>query len=452
MRATTTRIRAIGKCKSLNGPTRRGKKEWVDICNRGDGYTHSSRKRWAILTKLGASQPSRKVGSVAASDIANLLFRTSNIKPQKSEKIEARKELSELLNLCEEKMALMKDFTGEEVLNALKSVKNGKAAGTDGVLPEFLKNLGPRSINWIATLATNIVNSNNIPNTWRESKVIAILKPNKEPTDPKNYRPISLLLSKYKLFERMILARLQSTIEASLPIEQAGFRKNRNCCDQALALATHIENWFQRQQKSGAVFLDLYSAYDTVWKRGLILKLAKILKCRTTVRLIDNILSNRKFRVSFSGKESHYKRLQNGLSQGSVPSPQLFNAYIADITETSSRKFMYEDDVALVTQARSFAELENMLNADLDKLQKYFHKWHLTLNPGKSVTRTFHLNNRETKKELEILITGKKIATEDCPKYLGVKFDRTLTYSHYLESVKNKLKTRNNIIAKLAGT
>lgn len=113
---------------------------------------------------------------------------------------------------------------------------------------------------------------------------------------------------------------------------------------------------------------------------------------------------------------------------------------------------MFADDVPLVVQARSFAELENMLNVDLDKLQKYFHKWHLTLNPDKSVTRTFHLNNREAKKELEILITGKKIATEDCPKYLEVKFDRTLTYSQHLEFVKNKLKTRKNIIAKLAGT
>lgn len=275
------------------------KNRWTSAMEEMD-YTHSSRKSWALLRKLGAAQPSRKVGSVAASDIANLLFRTSNIKSQKSEKIEARKELSELLNLCEEKTALMilKDFIGEEVLNALKSVKNGKAARTDGVLPEFLKNLGPRSINWIATLATNIVNSNNIPTSWPESKVIAILKPNKEPTDPKNYRPISLLSSTYKLFERMILARLQPIIEASLPIEQAGFRKNRNYCDQALALATHIENGFQRQQNSGAVFIDLSSAYDTVWKRGLILKLAKILKCKTTVRLIDNILSNRKFRVN----------------------------------------------------------------------------------------------------------------------------------------------------------
>lgn len=85
-----------------------------------------------------------------------------------------------------------------------------------------------------------------------------------------------------------------------------------------------------------------------VWKRGLILKLARILKCNKTVRLIDNIHSNRKFRVSLGGKESHYKRFQNGLPQGSVLSPLFFNAYIADIIDTSSRKFMYADDAALV--------------------------------------------------------------------------------------------------------
>lgn len=88
----------------------------------------------------------------------------------------------------------------------------------------------------------------------------------------------------YKLFERL-LACIQPIIEESLPIEQAGFRKNRNCCNQVLAITTHVENGLQKKAKSGVVFLDLSSAYDTVWTRGLLLKMAKIVKCKTTLLL-----------------------------------------------------------------------------------------------------------------------------------------------------------------------
>jgi hypothetical protein len=134
----------------------------------------------------------------------------------------------------------------------------------DRTLHEFLKNIGSNCINWIAKLATEIVNSGKLPKLWLKSKVIAILKPNKDASDPNNYRPISLLSTMYKLFERLLLARLQPIVEKSLPLEQAGFRQNRNCCDQVLALTTHVENGFQQKAKSGAVFLDLSSAYNTV--------------------------------------------------------------------------------------------------------------------------------------------------------------------------------------------
>lgn len=79
----------------------------------------------------------------------------------------------------------MSEFMAEEVYNTLKSVKNGKAAEADEILPEFLKNLGPRSISWIAKLASEIADTNFLPKLWREAKVIAISKPKKKPQTPK---------------------------------------------------------------------------------------------------------------------------------------------------------------------------------------------------------------------------------------------------------------------------
>lgn len=85
-------------------------------------------------------------------------------------------------------------------------------------------------------------------------------------------------------------------------------------------------------------------------------------------------------------------------------------------------------------------------------IQKYFRKWQSKLNPSKSVTKVFHLNNRETNRELKIQIDGENIVSVESPRYLGLKFDRTLTYKQHLERMKNKLRSRNNIMTKLAST
>ena len=108
---------------------------------------------------------------------------------------------------------------------------------------------------------------------WRRAKVIAISKPGKDPSLAANYPPISLLSITYKLFERILLSRISPLAEDLLSSDQAGFRPQRSTCDQVSALSTYIENGFERNFKTGAVFLDLTAAYDTVWHTGLLVKL-----------------------------------------------------------------------------------------------------------------------------------------------------------------------------------
>lgn len=150
--------------------------------------------------------------------------------------------------------------------------------------------------------------------------MIAILKPGRPGDDPKNSRPISLLTVIYKLFERILLNRIQTQIKMALPKEQVGFRQRRICCEQALSLVTNIENGFQKCLKSSAVFLNLTSTYNAVWKQGLLLKLTKILKCKTMIQLINNMLSDRKFKVSLKAKVS-------GESKRDLSFPQYYSTY-----------------------------------------------------------------------------------------------------------------------------
>lgn len=92
--------------------------------------------------------------------------------------------------------------TVDEVNEALDQVENGKVPGVDTVFPNFLKNLGPNAIKWIARFYTSIIYvSGRLPKAWKKRKVIAVLKPNKDPHLAKNYRPISHLSCCYKFFE-----------------------------------------------------------------------------------------------------------------------------------------------------------------------------------------------------------------------------------------------------------
>ena len=115
---------------------------------------------------------------------------------------------------------------------------------------------------------------------------MALLKPGKDPSVAKSFRPISLLCHTYKLFERLILNRIAEHVDAKLIPEQAGFRPGKSCTSQLLNLTEHIEDGYEKRLIIGAIFVDLSAAYDTVNHRCL---LSKVLEMTGDVQLTDLI-------------------------------------------------------------------------------------------------------------------------------------------------------------------
>ena len=159
-------------------------------------------------------------------------------------------------------------------------------------------------------------------------------------------------------------------------IDQPG----RNCSDQVLALTNFIESGFERQLKTGVVFIDLSSAYDTVWKMGLMYKLVKAVPCLQLCDVICSILSDRYFQVLLDDKLSSIKKLNNGLAQGSVLACVLFNLYVHDLPPSASRKFLYADDKAYAYQHKKFKRINRVLTEDMANYVEYCKNWRLVPN------------------------------------------------------------------------
>ena len=125
-----------------------------------------------------------------------------------------------------------------------------------------------------------------------------------------------------------------------------------------------------------------------------------------------SMISQWRFHVHIGGKKSPNRSLLNGLPQGSVNAHLLFNLYTHDIPPTTSKKYIYADDIALKTCHKDFPEIERVLL--------------LKLNTTETVSSVFHLANRRADCKLNIQISDERLPFERTLKYLSDTLDRNL--------------------------
>ena len=229
--------------------------------------------------------------------------------------------------------------------------------------------------------------------------------------------------------------------------------RGRSTVQQVVKLTSDIEESFEACNKGGLVLVDLTAAYDTVWHRGLVLKLLRLVPDRYIVHLIANTLSSHRFVLKTNdGQTSCPRCLKNNVPQGSSLAAMLFNIYLSDIPQTTSRQYGYADDLALFFSDRRRYTVEEVPSKDTAKIANYLLKWRLKLSMAETTTTAFHLNNKEAKCQLAIKLHGTILPHNTHPTYLGVKLDRQLTFLQHLEGLSSKVEAQSNLLRCLTGT
>ena len=171
------------------------------------------------------------------------------------------------------------------------------------------------------------------------------------------------------------------------------------------------------------------------------------------VKMIMELVRNRRFTlITGDSKQGRLRRLKNGVPQGSVLAPLLFNIYTYDLPSMIFRKFAYVDDLALLHSSGNWKDLEGTLSQDMSTLSVYLQTWRLKLSHTKTVMAPFYLNKREAKRELKVYNNGRLLPFCPTPTYLGVKLVRSLTFRHHLVALRKKLSSCVTLLWRLVGS
>ena len=169
--------------------------------------------------------------------------------------------------------------------------------------------------------------------------------------------------------------------------------------------------------------------------RILIQKLYNTIQDSQLCRVFQNMLFNRRFYVELNNERSRCRKQKNGLPQGSVLSPFLFNIYTNDRPiHDGTRNFIYAYDLCVTAQYSSFTEVETTIGDALDELTQYYRSNSLRANPDKTQVTAFHLRNKEANRSLKVEWNRTKLENTPHPKYLGVILDRTLSYKENIHN------------------
>ncbi|KAL4089526.1 hypothetical protein QTP88_024547 [Uroleucon formosanum] len=334
-----------------------------------------------------------------------------------------------------------KPFTPNGIKYHIQKFPLGKSPGHDLITAEIARKLPDKAIIHLTHIFNAILRISHFPIQWKLATIILFPKPNKPIDNPSSYRPISLLPFFSKLFEKLILTRIYPIIKEKklIPDTQFGFREHHSTIRQIHRLADTIACSLEKKLYTSAVFLDISQAFDKVWHPGLLFKLKTLLP-PSYYLFFKSYLSERHFLVRSGTEHSSISPILAGVPQGAVASPTLFNLYSADQpTNPNTQIAEYADDKVIFSSHTDPGIVSTSLQNHLNDLSYWYSHWRVKINESKSVHTTFALRHSQPP---PVLINNKPIPNSDIAKYLGLIFDKRLTWAKHIHATKIKLNKR----------
>ena len=232
----------------------------------------------------------------------------------------------------------------QELTDAIRSLANGKAVGPDGVSVELFNITQRRSrpAPKTARYRRSYLEGGEVPQQWKDA-IIMVLHKKKNRTKCGTYRGISLIAHAGKILLNIIARRLSEYCErvGILPEEQSGFRPNCSTTDTMLFVIRRLQELPRKKRISLYVcFIDLTNAYDSVDRTLLWTVLARFGMPQNIISVIRQFHDGMRACVRLDDRVcSRWFAVKQGLRQGCVLAPLLFNIFFAGLINVASTCF-----------------------------------------------------------------------------------------------------------------
>jgi len=277
----------------------------------------------------------------------------------------------------------------KELNLAIKQLNKRSSNGEDKIHNKMLQNTCQEFRKIILNLINETVKQAKIPKEWKNSVISMIPKKNKNSSNPKEYRPISMTSCIAKLAERLILSKMREFMDKNNIIikQQSGFRKQRQTRDNLFHLTQKATETINRGKKMCSIFFDIASAFDKVWHKGLLYKLIKWNFPFYLICWIKEFIDSRYFAVRVNNCLSKKSLVETGVPQGAVLSPTLFSMYINDIPMNFSKNQFYsllfaDDLCAFKIYKKNGKNVNSSIQSYLNSLEEWLKKWRLQMAPN----------------------------------------------------------------------
>lgn len=264
------------------------------------------------------------------------------------------------------------------------------------------------------------------PAIWKTGRLVVLPKGNdKSLTDPKAYRPVTLLPILGKILERLIIT-CAPCLHRNISPSQHGFRCGKSTVTAINAIMDRVTNTSKNYCQ--LILLDISGAFDNAWWPMVLLKVKQGGCPPNIYRILVSYFTDRRVGL-FMGRQVVWKRSTMGCPQGSVLGPTLWNLLLDDILRLPMPEGVsmtaYADDITIAIEAPTRAKIERDAQYMLQAVSEWGHRNRLTFSAAKSQTITL---KGKFKRPPTIRMDNKSIAHVSMAKLLGVVIDQGCSF------------------------